>query len=142
MVEKKLPRNAAPSRGSGPVRKAAAGKAAAGKASPRPSLNGIYPPPLKKRTLALVDAIERAADPLTHATPFADVVVELTEAGMGYFFLSPLEMAKAGFVVRQGAELGMSGALRVMAPVIRTLVGRLEPDQLRVVARFVRAILD
>ena len=137
MPEKKNTKDAAPARTPGPARKAAAAKP-----SPHPSLRGVYPAPLRKRTLALVDAIERDEDALVHTTPFGDVLVELTEVGMGYFFLSPLERAKAGFVVRQGAELGMSGALRVMAPVIRTLIGRLDAEQLRVVGLFVREILD
>ena len=140
MVERRVPKGEPPPRASRPPAKTA--KTAKPKAAPLPSLRAVYPAPLRSRALALVDAIERDEDPLPRVAPFADVVVELTEAGMAYFFLSPLELAKAGFVVRQGAEFGMSGSLRVMAPVIRTLLGRLDGDQLRVVAGFVRAILE
>lgn len=107
----------------------------------RPSLRPIYPAPLRTRALGVIEKVESGAEPAAHASAFGDVVVELTEAGMAYFFLKPLELAKVGFVVRQGAELGMGGALRVLAPVVRTIVTRLDREQLVVVAGFVRDIL-
>ena len=122
-------------RGPAPARKAASRQPV------RPSLRPVYAAGLRTKALAAASAIERDEDPAPRTAAFADVVVELTEAGMGYFFVTPLEEAKAGFVVRQGAEFGMAGALRVMAPVIRTLLGRLDGQQLRAVAGFVREIL-
>ena len=51
------------------------------------------------------------------------------------------ELAKAGFVVEQSAALTVSGALRVLAPMTRTVIGRLDHKQLRVVGRFLRSLM-
>ena len=51
-------------------------------------------------------------------------MVELTDAGLDYYFLWPLELAD-GFVVRQSANLGMMGAKNFMSPVLRSVIGRM-----------------
>ena len=71
-------------------------------------------------------------------------MVELTDAGLDYYFLRPLELADAGFVVRQSASLGMMGAKNFMSPVLRSVIGRMEVLRglLRIVAGFIRGLMD
>lgn len=45
---------------------------------------------------------------------------------MNYYFMKPLKLAKAGFILQRSANLGMAGALQVMGSVIRNLVGRMD----------------
>jgi hypothetical protein len=61
------------------------------------------------------------------------LVVELTNSGMDYCFLKPLLLAKVGFVIQQSANLGVAGATRIMAPMIRNIIARL--DQAPVIGR-------
>ena len=70
-----------------------------------------------------------------------NVVVDLTNAGLDYYFLRPLRQAKVGFVAQQTARLGMAGALRIMSPVIRTILANANATQVRVIARHVAHLM-
>jgi len=67
--------------------------------------------------------------------------VELTNTGMDYYFLKPLQVAKVGFVAQQSANLGVAGAVRIMASVIRTLIGYLDRDQLLIISGYLRQLM-
>ena len=62
--------------------------------------------------------------PEIHNSP--DVIGELTDSGMDYFFLRPLKIADAGFITQQSANLGMSGTTRVLGSVVRNVIGRMD----------------
>ena len=85
--------------------------------------------------------MERDPDPTQHAAALSSLVVDLTEAGFDYYFLKPLAQAKAGFVARQTAGLGMAGALRVMSPLIRSILGGANAAQLHVITRHIRHLM-
>jgi hypothetical protein len=89
----------------------------------------------------VLDALERDEDATEHAEALGDLVVELTETGMTYFFLAPLELVKMGFVVRQSASLGLSGVQSVMSPMTRNILGRMDDGQLRKISRFIRTLM-
>lgn len=90
--------------------------------------------------MKLLDTIEKAADPSRHAGALADLVVELTEAGFDYYLLKPLELTKSNFVVRQTANFGLGGALRVISPVIQTILKGMDGRQLVVISGFIRSL--
>jgi hypothetical protein len=69
------------------------------------------------------------------------LVVDLTESGLNYYFLRPLEQAKAGFVARQTASFGLAGTLRLMSPVIRSVLSGTSAPQLRVIAGHIRHLM-
>ena len=50
-------------------------------------------------------------------------------------------LAKVGFVVQQSANLGVAGATRIMAPMIRNIIARLDRRQLLVVADYIRRLM-
>ena len=70
----------------------------------------------------------------------ADLVNELIEAGMDYYFLKALKQAEVGFVVEQAARLGMSGAVKLISSVSKKFIVRMEPHQLLVVAAHIRSL--
>jgi len=107
----------------------------------KPYLRFYYSETLRKKTLALLGTIEQARDAAAHRDALADVIVELTNSGMDFFYMQPLKRAKAGFVLEQSANLGMTGAQQVMASVIRQIVGRMEGPQLRSVCRSIRQLM-
>ena len=72
----------------------------------------------------------------------SSLVVDLTEAGLNYYFLRPLQQAKVGFVARQTASFGMAGALRVMSPIIRSILAGTNATQLRVITRHIRHLMS
>jgi hypothetical protein len=95
---------------------------------------------LREKTLGVLATLEEAPDPAQHRDALADLVVELTNAGMDYFFIQQLKQAKAGFLLQQSANLGMVGALQIMGGVIRSIIGRMEEPQLLSVCSSIRRL--
>ena len=93
------------------------------------------------KTLQLLETLEHAADPTQYRSALGNLVVELTNAGLDYYFLQPLRVAKVGFVVQQTANLGVAGASRIMAPMIQNIIGRLNKTQLLTIAGFIRQLM-
>ncbi len=106
--------------------------------APKPSLRFFHSPALRKRTEAVLVRIEHDDDASKHAAALSSVVCDLTKAGLDYYFLRPLEDARFGFVAKQTASLGMSGALRVMSPIIGRILSGADASQLRGVAAHIR----
>ncbi len=106
----------------------------------RPSLRFCYSPALRKRTEAVLDRIEKDEDATRQADALSKVVVELTEAGLSYYFQRPLDEAKFGFVARRTASLGLTGVMHVMSPVICRILAGADGQQLRGVARHIREL--
>jgi hypothetical protein len=96
----------------------------------RPFLRFYHSEALRKRTLSLLSGIEQAEDAVVHRDALADLVVELTNAGLDYCFMKQLKLARPGMVVEQLANLGMAGAQQVMGSVIRQVIGRMNSPQL------------
>lgn len=95
---------------------------------------------LRKKTLLILVALEDAPDPIQHREALADLVVELTNAGMDYYFIKQLKAAKVGFIVQQSANLGMIGAMQMMGSVIRSIIGRMDDAQLLSVCGSIRQL--
>jgi len=110
-------------------------------AAAKPSLRFFHSAPLRTRTIKLLSAIEHDREPTQHADALAALVVALTDAGMDYYFVKPLRAAKVGFVGRQTANLGKAGALRIMSPMIRSILGGTNETQLRVISRHIRELM-
>jgi len=109
--------------------------------SARPFLRFYHSAALRQKTLAVITSLESARDPTVHRGALADIAVELTNGGLDYFFLQPLKVAKAGFMVEQSASLGMTGVQQLMGSVIRNVVGRMTGAQLLSVVTSPRQII-
>lgn len=96
---------------------------------------------LRARTLEVLDAIEKAPDATAHREALADILVELTHAGLDYYFLAPLKQAKTGLLVQQSARLGLAGAQQVMRSIIHQIIGHMDRVQLRSICGSVRQMM-
>ncbi|MGE0356034.1 MAG: hypothetical protein AB7P08_03885 [Burkholderiales bacterium] len=106
-----------------------------------PFLRFYHSEALRKRTLSVLNTLEQAPDASKHRDALANIVVELANSGLDYYFMGPLKLAKPGFVVEQSAKLGMMGVRQVMAPVIRQIIGRMNGPQLLSVCGSIRQIM-
>jgi len=115
-------------------------KVAAKPANPSatPSLRFPCSAGLIRKVSKVLDALERAKDPVQHREALADVVVALTSEGLDAYYLEPLKRAKAGFVTQQSASLGMAGARQVMGSVIHNIIVRMDGPQLLSVCGSIR----
>ena len=109
--------------------------------SSKPSLRFFHSAALRSRSIRVLAGIERDEDPTQHVEALSSLVVDLTEAGLSYYFLRPLQQAKVGFVTRQTASFGMAATLRMMSPVIRSILAGTNATQLRVIARHIRQLM-
>ncbi len=114
-------------------------------AGPRPTaepfLRFYHSAVLREKTLAVLSALERAHDATSHRSALADIVAELTNSGMDYYFMKPLKLVEAGFIVEQSAKLGLAGAQQVMGSVIRNIIGRMDRPQLLFVCGYIRQLM-
>lgn len=97
---------------------------------------------LRTKTLATLMAVEQAPDPTRYRDTLSDLAMELTDAGLEYYFLRALDVAKAGFVTRQSASVGIGTVKRVMGPVIKNIIGHMDKDQLLAVCRHIRQLME
>lgn len=107
----------------------------------KPFLRFYHSEALRKKTLSLLSAIEQADDATEHSAALADLVVDLTNAGLDYYFIKQLKLAKPGFLVEQSANLGMAGTQQVMGSVIRQVIGRMNSPQLLSVCGSIRQLM-
>ena len=132
-------------------RATAVAKPAAKKASPaasktlpkvpaEPCLRFHHASDLRAKTNAVLDALETRPDQPKHGESMADLVQELIDAGMDYYFLRALKKAKLGFVAEQSARLGMSGAVRIISSVSRQFLVRMDRPQLLIVSQHIREL--
>lgn len=107
-----------------------------------PFLRFYHSEGLRAKTLSVLAALEQAADSTRHRSTLANLILELSDSGFDYFFLKPLRLVKAGFVLEQSAQLGMSGVKRVMSPVVHNILGRLNHRQLRAISGYLRELME
>jgi hypothetical protein len=107
-----------------------------------PFLRFYHTASLRTRTLAILTALEGAPDPTRYRSSLSDIVLELTDSGLEYYFLRPLDLANVGFVIKQSAHLGMGSVMRIMGPVIHNLIGRLDKGQLLIVSGHIRQLME
>jgi hypothetical protein len=107
-----------------------------------PFLRFYHSASLRSRTLAVLAKLEKAEDSTQHRDALAGVIVELTDSGMDYYFLRPLKLAKVGFFTQQSASLGMSATTRMLASVIRNIVGRMDQPQLLTISGYIRQLME
>lgn len=106
-----------------------------------PFLRFYHSDELRERTLLVLGSLEEAQDATAHRDAVADIVLELTSIGMDYYFMKPLKLAKAGFIVEQSASVGMAGIQQMMGSVIRNIIRRMEGLQLLSVCGSIRELM-
>jgi hypothetical protein len=107
-----------------------------------PSLRFYHSDALRAKTLVVVETLETAADPTEHRDALVELVLELTESGLNYYFVKPLKVARVGFVAEQSARLGLTTFLRLMGPVSRSVIAGMDAAQLLAVTAHIRDLME
>jgi hypothetical protein len=89
----------------------------------------------------VLDALEMAEDATIHSYALAEVVLELTQTGLAYYFVKPVQDAKVGVMAEQSTKLGIAGIRRVMGPVTRRVIGGMNATQLLSVSKHIRHLM-
>lgn len=93
---------------------------------------------LRDKADAVLAALEVTPDDTRHGAAVADLVADLTEAGMDYYFLKALRRAQVGMIAEQSARLAMAGAVKLVSTVSRKYIVRMDQAQLLQVAAHMR----
>ena len=95
---------------------------------------------LRDRTNAVLGALEKSPNSGNHGEAIADLVSDLVEAGMDYYFMRALKQADVGFLKEQSARLGITGAVTLVNSVSRKFIVRMDAKQLLVVSAHIRSL--
>jgi hypothetical protein len=106
-----------------------------------PYLRFYHSASLRAKTLAVLEAIDEAEDATIHSDALAALVLELTEAGLVYYFVKPVQEAKVSFMAQQSTKLGIAGIRQVMGPVARRVIGGMSATQLQSVSKHIRHLM-
>lgn len=96
----------------------------------QPFLRFYHSESLRAKTLTVLTAIEKSKDGKPHRDALADIVAELTDSGLDFYFMRTLKLSKAGFIAEQSAGFGIGAAKRVFGSVIRNIIGHMDHPQL------------
>lgn len=105
-----------------------------------PSMRFHHSRALRAKTIAVLAALEAAPERARHGDAIADLVTELIEVGMDYYFMRALSRAQMGFVAEQSARIGLSGAVKLISSVSRKFIVRMDQRQLLIVAQHIREL--
>ena len=106
-----------------------------------PYLRFYHSAALRTKTLKVLDALESADDATIHSKALAEVVLDLTETGLAYYFVKPVQDAKVGLMAEQSTKLGIAGIRQVMGPVTRRVIGGMNATQLLSVSKHIRHLM-
>ena len=120
--------------------KATATRVSPSAAKAEPSLRFYHSKALRTRSDAVLSALEKSPTDARHGAAVADLVETLVEAGMDYYFLRALQLAKVGFIKEQSARLGVSGATQLINSVSRKFIVSMDSTQLLAVATHMRSL--
>ena len=88
------------------------------------------PGELRLRAEQIVERLRADPDKKQHAAELVEVVVDMTDHGLHYYFLHPLEEARVGAMTRKAVEMALGTAGRTLPMVVRKTVKSLNDDQL------------
>ena len=90
--------------------------------------------------LAVLEALEAAENPEEHREALADLVADLTESGMDYYYLRALKLSNAGYMAQQSARMGIAGAVKMISSVNRRFIMRMDRKELLAVTSHIRSL--
>lgn len=99
------------------------------------------PGDLRLRAEQVVERLLADTDKRQHAPELVDVVVDMTDHGLHYYFLHPLEEAQVGAMTRKAVEIALGTASRTLPMVVRKTIKSLNDEQLSSLADFIDHIL-
>jgi hypothetical protein len=96
---------------------------------------------LRQRAEDLIEGLRQARDPLRLEAELIELVLALTDRGLHYFFLHPLQEAGVGLLTRRAVDLAIGTAGRALPMVVRRTIHSLDKEQLLTIAEFIDHIV-
>lgn len=98
-------------------------------------------PELHARVREVLSILREAESASDHASELARVVAELTDTGLGYYFLRPVEVAGMGRISQATAKVGIASAGKGIPMIVRRVLSSASDEELLALADFVETLL-
>ena len=98
-------------------------------------------PELMARAEAALAAVREEPAQGPAVEELVEVVLEMTDRGLDFYYLEPLRRAEAGAMTTSAARLGIAAAGRGIPAIIRRVVRSLDEEQILSIADFIDEIL-
>lgn len=100
------------------------------------------PDELRTRALYTVEQLrERGKADKVAIDQLFDLIVELTDAGLDFFFLEPLRRLNAGNMMMGMAKMGISSMLKGSKMVVHKVLKKLDDQSLAAILDFIAEII-
>jgi len=99
------------------------------------------PEELAQRAAHLINEIRYEGAESRHKEALYELIIELTEVGVDFFFLEPLRRLGAGPMMMKMARMGLSSTLKGTRMVIHKVLKRIDEKHLAGIVDFIEEIL-
>jgi hypothetical protein len=89
------------------------------------------PRALDARAKIVIEKVRNDSTPGEHSRELAELIVDLTHAGLTAFFLTPLERVGVGALTYGSAKVAVGAAEASLPALVRRVVGKMTDEQLR-----------
>ncbi|MGB3565210.1 MAG: hypothetical protein WBH85_11915 [Thermoanaerobaculia bacterium] len=96
---------------------------------------------LRQQTLETIAQLRESTDRRRHLPLLSDLISDLTEAGLEYYFVHSLQRAGVGMIGVSTAKLGIASTSKGIPMVINNVVKMMSDEQLAAVADFIEEAL-
>ena len=98
-------------------------------------------PELAARTESAVAGVRQDPADRDRVDELVEVVLEMTDVGLDYYYLEPLRRARVGAMATGAAKLGLATAERSIPPIVRRVLTGLDAEQILEIAEFIDDLL-
>jgi hypothetical protein len=71
-----------------------------------------------------------------------DLIGDLTEEGLEFYYMRPLRLARANFFTKSATHMGLSSSRRAILMATRRVMGNMSFDQLNTIADHIETIVS
>jgi hypothetical protein len=93
---------------------------------------------LQKRLLSAVEKAENTSNKKQYAIELFEIIAELSDEGLDYFFIQSLRKAKIGALSLKAVEMALSTGKKAILTVGKTIIKGMSDEQLSVVVSLMR----
>lgn len=98
-------------------------------------------PELYERVTGIVEVLRAAEKASDHMAELAEIIAEMTDRGLGYYFLRPLDEAGMGAISRGTAKVGIASLSKGIPLIVKRVLGSASDQELLAVADFMERLL-
>lgn len=96
---------------------------------------------LRERIAEIALSIRGSEDPSEHVPELVELIVDLTNQGLGHYFLHPLEVAGVGMMSLATAKIGIASAGKGIPMVVRRVIRSASDEELLALVDFMEELV-